>query len=49
MSKQITITEAAKLLLIAVKQGKIVIYPQSDTTADYIQILENAINNSSKG
>lgn len=35
--------EAAKLLLIGVKNGDIVIYPNSDTTPNYLQNLENAV------
>lgn len=35
--------EAAKLLLIAIKNGEVTVYPNSEKTPDYIQLLENAI------
>jgi len=35
--------KAAKLLLIAIKNGEVTVYPNMDDTADYIQILEDAI------
>lgn len=35
--------EAAKLLLIAIKNGEVTVYPNLDETPDYIQLLENAI------
>lgn len=34
---------AAKLLLIAIKNGEVTVFPTNDDTADYIQILEDAI------
>ena len=35
--------KAAKLLLIAIKNGEVTIFPIEDNTPDYVQILENAI------
>jgi hypothetical protein len=37
------ILQAAKLLLIAVKNGDVTIFPGESNT-DYIQILEDAVN-----
>lgn len=38
------VIQAAKMLLIAVKHGELIIFPKEDSTADYLQILEDAVN-----
>lgn len=43
----LTVVDAAKILLIAVKNGDLTIFPASETTPDYIQMLENAVNKES--
>lgn len=35
--------DAIKIFLIAVKNGDITIFPNSDTTPDYVQLLENSL------
>jgi len=35
--------KAAKLLLIAIKNGEVTIFPIDDNTPDYTQMLEDAI------
>jgi hypothetical protein len=43
-----TLLQAAQLLLIAVKNQEITIFPNADNTADYINILEKAVNSESE-
>ena len=47
-TRKLTIRQAAKLLLIAVKNSELVIFPDRENVPDYIQILEDAVNNSTK-
>ena len=35
---------ACKILLIAVKNGELTIFPANENTADYLQIIEDKIN-----
>lgn len=36
--------QVCRILLIAIKEGDLTIFPASDTTPNYIQILENKLN-----
>lgn len=38
-----SLLEACQMLIIAISKGEITVYPSSDKTTDYIQIVENAI------
>lgn len=44
MNTTTELKNAIKVFLIGVKNGDIIIYPNSDTTPDYINMLETAVN-----